>query len=141
MVQAIAIPLPAFINEESIEERIKDNLAKSLKDRRANVRNYPEHVLLAMPTVVKEQVRNLLQRDYNTLWDLKSPAALITDLPPNFEGKDFYDVTSDDVSEIGRYLVGEIYDAIDTSCRLVGGAAGALESQGFPKAEDLSRPL
>lgn len=141
MVQAIAIPMPAFMNAESIDERIRKNLDKALKDHRANVRNFPEHVKEAMPSVVKEQVRNLLARDYDTLWNLEAPQAMLTSLPAEYAGMELGEVTSDDVSEIGRYLVQEIFDAIDTSCRLVGGAASALESQGFPKSEDLDKSL
>lgn len=141
MVQALVIELPAVLNESSLDKRIKANLDKAIKDYRSDTGKFPEHVIQAMPTVVKEQVKSLLERDYGTRWDMSSPYVHVLSLPGDYADMNLTDVTTENVSEIGRYLVDEIFDAIDTSCRLVGSAASALATQGFPQVDALNRTL
>lgn len=141
MVQALVIELPAILSESSLNKRIKANLDKAIKDYRSNASKFPEHVIQAMPAVIKEQVKNRLERDYGTRWDMSSPYLHVLTLPGDYSDMELTDVTTESVSDIGRYLVDEIFDVIDTSCRLVGSAASALATQGFPKSEDLDRTI
>lgn len=146
MAQGITLPLPAFINPDSVEDSITETVESILKRRRINTRTLLPKVKDAIVQTVQEQVQNLLKRDYGIFWDprtgnqpvlidiktkvydIEESSLLVDEDNPH----DFYNLSEEQITLLQDRAVKYIEETVLVGCALVASSVVELQALGFP---------
>lgn len=123
MSKAISVPLPAALQDESIDEWSLSMVKDLISKHGGRYERLPEEVQEKIIPTLKQEARGFAQNHYNIYWDNEEATArlIIND--------DVYNnATEDELQELGENAVDDLMAALEAAAFFVAGGAVTLSS-------------